>query len=100
MTATLHDGLTRAEVNAEGGQEHAAVEAKPRTNVGLLWFDKSARPLAEKLAKAKAHYAKKYGATPTHACVSLAEDPPAECAGMTVTASRTVIRGHYFIGRD
>lgn len=71
-------------------------------DIGMLWFDDSARPLREKVERAVEYYAQKYGRTPTLCLVNPAGLDGAEgtLAGVQVRGARTVMRHHLWIGVD
>jgi hypothetical protein len=83
--------------------------------VGLLWFDNdSARDLASKVARAAAHYQRKYGRAPQLCYVNpdtlkhdaargngskaVARDNGDVVAGIQVLTSKTVLPNHFWLG--
>jgi hypothetical protein len=71
-------------------------------DIGMLWFDDTQRPLAEKVARAAQHYAAKYGATPTVCFVNprTLNGGPETAAGVQLRAARNVMVDHFWIGVD
>ena len=65
---------------------------------GMLWFDPSPTPLADRIAKAAAYYARKYGHAPKWCIVPQGE--AAEVEGVTVTAAGWVLPKHLWIGHE
>jgi hypothetical protein len=66
---------------------------------GMLWYDASGRPLAERAADAAAYYEKKYGSRPNRVVVNTTETgAPDQVGGMTVNVSRMVMANHLWIG--
>jgi len=66
--------------------------------LGMLWYDASGRPLAERAADAAAYYEKKYGSRPNRVVVNATETAPEQVNGMTVNVSRMVMVNHLWIG--
>lgn len=69
-------------------------------HTGMLWFDNSPSPLADKIRKAADYYAKKYGRTPNLCLVH-----PSALVGIDVAPNaieirpyRPVLPGHIWIG--
>jgi hypothetical protein len=71
-------------------------------DIGMLWFDDSARPLRDKVERAVEYYAQKYGRTPTLCLVNPAGLDEAEgtLAGVEVRGARSVMKHHLWIGVD
>ncbi|MEW6568127.1 MAG: hypothetical protein AB1449_08175 [Chloroflexota bacterium] len=71
-------------------------------DIGMLWFDDSARPLPEKVKRAVDYYVQKYGRTPTLCLVNPSglEGAPRLVAGVELRAARTVMPNHLWIGVD
>jgi len=71
-------------------------------DIGMLWFDDSARPLRDKVERAVEYYAQKYGCTPTLCLVNPAGLDGAEgtLGGVQVRGARSVMRHHLWIGVD
>ena len=72
-------------------------------DIGMLWFDDDAkRNLADKVARAVAHYRAKYGALPNLCFVHPATlpDGPAVAAGVQLRPERTVQLHHFWLGRN
>ncbi len=76
--------------------------------VGMLWFDNSLIPLADKIRKAADYYQKKYSHTPNLVLVhpSMMKDEQGqeirtlEVENITVRPYRPVLPGHIWIGID
>ncbi|HLB64036.1 MAG TPA: hypothetical protein VJJ46_04290 [Anaerolineales bacterium] len=70
--------------------------------IGMLWFDDSARTLPEKVKRAAAYYAEKYGRTPTLCLVNPAglNGSEGDLGGVQVRAARSVMPHHLWIGVD
>src|SRR3989304_8793498 len=70
--------------------------------IGMLWFDDSARTLPEKVKRAAAYYAEKYGRTPTLCLVNPAglNGSEGDLGGGQVRAGRSVMPHHLWIGVD
>jgi hypothetical protein len=71
-------------------------------DIGMLWFDNTQRPLAEKVARAAEHYAAKYGATPTVCFVNprTLNGGPETAAGVHLRTARNIMVDHFWIGVD
>lgn len=71
-------------------------------DIGMLWFDDSARPLQEKVQRAADYYAQKYGRAPTLCLVhpSSLQGGPRLVAGVEIRGARTVMPNHLWIGID
>lgn len=75
-------------------------------STGLLWFDNSNTPLAQKIAKAAAYHLKKYGSAPDLCLVNpsmMTADAPLSVEGangstITIRPYRPVLPGHLWIG--
>jgi hypothetical protein len=70
---------------------------------GLLWFDNDAgRDLPTKVARAAAHYQRKYGQAPQLCFVNPTSlngsGDSLRVAGVMVMASRTVLPHHFWLG--
>ena len=71
--------------------------------IGMLWFDDSARTLPEKVKRAAAYYAEKYGRTPTLCLVhpaTLADGKEGRLGDVTLRSSRSVLPNHLLVGID
>jgi hypothetical protein len=70
--------------------------------IGMLWFDDSARTLPEKIQRAAAYYAEKYGRSPTLCLVNPAglNEAEGDLGGVHVRAARSVMPHHLWIGVD
>jgi hypothetical protein len=71
---------------------------------GMLWYDNDpTTPLAAKVQKAAEYYRKKYGAAPD-ACVvnpsSIPEGGLTQVEPIAIRASRMILPGHLWIGRE
>lgn len=71
-------------------------------DIGMLWFDDSARPLHEKVERAADYYAQKYGRLPTLCLVhpNSLEGAPRLVGGVELRGARTVMPNHLWIGVD
>jgi hypothetical protein len=71
-------------------------------NIGMLWYDNSNRPLAEKILAAARYYQKKYRRTPDTCIVhpSMAVDHLTKVAGITIKTSPNVKPNYIWIGVD
>lgn len=73
-------------------------------NTGMLWFDNSQAPLAEKVAKAAAYFLKKYGRSPDLCLVHPSmSDKRAYIEGtnggrINIRPYRPILPGHLWIG--
>ena len=69
-------------------------------SVGMLWFDDSKKPLAEKIEAARAYYVKKYGQEPNTCLVhpSMMEGNIHLSLTMGIRPYRPVLPGHIWIG--
>jgi hypothetical protein len=70
--------------------------------IGMLWFDDSARPLKDKVLRAVEYYAKKYGRSPTLCLVNPAglNGGAAPVEGVQIRGARTVMPNHLWVGVD
>jgi hypothetical protein len=70
--------------------------------IGMLWFDDSARTLPEKITRAAAYYAEKYGRAPTLCLVNPAglNGSEGQHGGVQVRGARSVMPHHLWIGVD
>jgi hypothetical protein len=68
-------------------------------DIGMLWFDDSARSTDEKIKRAVAFYAEKYGRAPTlcmvHPTTAQAEGV---VGGVQVRPARSVLPHHFLVG--
>ncbi len=70
-------------------------------DTGMLWYDNDARQdLAQKVARAAAHYRVKYGVAPNLCYVNPALLPqgPQVADGVQVRPARTVLPNHFWLG--
>lgn len=71
---------------------------------GLLWYDDDpARDLAEKVARAAQQYRRKYGVAPDACYVhpsAFEGSGVREVAGVQVSAKPSVLRHHFWLGRE
>jgi hypothetical protein len=69
-------------------------------DIGMLWFDDSPLSLGDKIGRAVAFYAEKYGRTPTLCLVNPAtlNGREAKMAGVEVRKARSVMPHHFWIG--
>jgi len=70
-------------------------------DIGMLWYDNDARQdLAQKVARAAAHYRLKYGVTPNLCFVNPALLPqgPQVADGVQVRPARMVLPNHFWLG--
>ncbi len=70
-------------------------------DIGMLWYDNDARQdLAQKVARAAAHYRVKYGVAPKLCYVNTALLPqgPQVADGVQVRPARTVLPNHFWLG--
>jgi hypothetical protein len=69
---------------------------------GLLWFDADPkRALNEKIAQAADRYRHKFGRKPNLCYINpmmLPGSEPAECNGVRLVPSRSVLKHHFWIG--
>jgi hypothetical protein len=69
---------------------------------GLLWFDADPkRALNEKIAQAADRYRHKFGRKPNLCYINpvmLPGSQPAECNGVRLVLSRSVLKHHFWIG--
>lgn len=65
--------------------------------IGMLWYDNSNRPLADKVLAAADYYRKKYGRTPDCAYVNPRETL-SPIPGIELSVSRQVLPHHIWIG--
>jgi hypothetical protein len=70
--------------------------------IGMLWFDDSARSLPEKIQRAAAYYAEKYGRAPTLCLVNPngLDGAEGDLHGVQVRGARSVMPHHLWIGVD
>ncbi len=70
--------------------------------IGMLWFDDSPRPLAEKLQRAVGYYTEKYGRQPTLCLIhpSTMDGAGGEVAGVELKSARSVMPDHFWLGID
>lgn len=68
--------------------------------IGMLWFDDSSRPVAEKVRRAVTHYVEKYGREPTLCLVNPATLPEGSVPanGVEMKPSRAIMPNHFWIG--
>lgn len=70
-------------------------------HTGMLWWDGSSIPLAQKIQKAVEYYMRKYGRKPDLCLVHpsmLEKEQSTEIDGLTVRPYRPVLAGHIWIG--
>jgi hypothetical protein len=71
-------------------------------DMGMLWFDDNpANTIADKVTKAAAYYASKYGRKPTICFVNpgmLSGEPVEKSGGVEIRTSRTILRHHFWLG--
>ncbi len=71
---------------------------------GLLWYDDSGRDLADKVGQAARRYRKKFGAPPdacyVHPSILKDNGKVKEVGGVRVMASNSVLRHHFWLGRE
>jgi hypothetical protein len=68
-------------------------------DIGMLWFDDSARSIDEKVKRAAAFYAEKYGRTPTLCMVHpTAAQADGSIGGVLVRPARSVLPHHFLVG--
>ena len=68
---------------------------------GLMWFDKSTKPLADKITQAAAHHRAKFGCAPTVCYCNQGQlngEAGQEFDGVKVVGADNVLRWHYWIG--
>lgn len=69
--------------------------------IGMMWYDNDAhKSLADKIRQAAEYYQSKYGAQPNLALVSLKEDELPAIDGISVKASKSVLKNNVWIGRQ
>ena len=69
-------------------------------DIGMLWFDDSARPLEEKLGRAVDYYQEKYGETPTLCLINpdtLQKHGQNGCS-MEIRGATLVMPDHFWVG--
>jgi len=66
---------------------------------GMLWFDRSARPLDERVRDAAAYYQRKYGAKPDRAFAPAGTEKTV-VDGIEVRADKSVLPNHLWLGRE
>ncbi len=71
-------------------------------DIGMLWFDDSSRSLKEKVQRAAAYYAEKYGRKPTLCLVNpiTLNGDEGVIGGVEVRKGDNVMPQHYWIGVD
>ena len=69
-------------------------------DIGMLWFDDSARTFAEKVRRAAEYYKEKYGREPTLCLVNPETWDDADTQKLTVEMrqARLVLPNHFWIG--
>jgi hypothetical protein len=71
---------------------------------GLLWYDDSGRDLADKVGQAARRYQKKFGAPPdacyVHPAALNGNGKVKEVGGVRVMALPSVLRHHFWLGRE
>lgn len=68
-------------------------------DIGMLWFDDSTRTMDEKIKRAVAFYAEKYGRTPTLCMVNpTTAQADGIVGGIQVRPARTVLPHHFLVG--
>jgi hypothetical protein len=68
-------------------------------NIGMLWFDSSPSPLAEKIGKAAAYYKTKYGSDANLVHVHPSTDgAPAKVGEIQVVTNKHVRPNHLWVG--
>jgi len=68
-------------------------------DIGMLWFDDSTRSLDEKINRAAAFYAEKYGRTPTLCIVNpTTAQGEGSFGGVQVRPARFVLPHHFMVG--
>lgn len=69
--------------------------------VGMLWFDSSKDSLEIKISRATTYYLNKYDRQPNRVYVwKDCPDPETEIPGVEVHKSPSILRNHFWIGRD
>lgn len=68
--------------------------------IGMLWFDDSATPLAEKIQRAVGYYKEKFGRQPTLCLVNPATAPTEaeSVSGVVLRHTPSVLPHHFWIG--
>jgi len=73
-------------------------------DIGMLWYDDDKkRTLEEKIARAAEYYRVKYGVSPNRCFVhpTLVDDGKLTIAGgVRLSANRTIIKDHFWLGID
>ena len=71
---------------------------------GLLWYDDSGRDLADKVGQAARRYRKKFGTPPdacyVHPSILKGNGKVKEVSGIRVMALPSVLRHHFWLGRE
>ncbi|MGB8251628.1 MAG: hypothetical protein WCF08_00300, partial [Anaerolineaceae bacterium] len=71
-------------------------------DIGMLWFDDNpSENIAEKVTKAAAYYASKYGCKPNICFVhpgTLIKDIKDNVGGIEIKTSRTILQHHFWLG--
>jgi hypothetical protein len=69
---------------------------------GLLWFDDSPAALSERVRRAAAYYAQKFGRSPTLCLVhpDMIERQDRAVAGIQLRGARTVMPNHFYLGEE
>jgi hypothetical protein len=68
-------------------------------DIGMLWFDDSPRTMDEKIERAVAFYAEKYGRSPTLCMVHPSTtETGGSVAGVQIRAARSVLPHHFLVG--
>jgi len=70
---------------------------------GLLWYDDSSRPLAQRVAIAVARYVQKMNSKPNVCYVhpaALMAEPLDKLGPVAVKPLRSVLRHHFWVGRE
>lgn len=72
------------------------------SNSGLMWFDNTDKPLAEKIADAMIHYRKKFGANPNLCIVNPTDLEGAllNLRGVRIASARHILRHHIWVGTE
>lgn len=68
---------------------------------GLLWFnDDPAKTLAQKVDLATIAYRRKFGEMPNACYVHISEGQEFEIGGVKVAPLRTVLKHHFWVGKE
>lgn len=68
--------------------------------IGLLWFDNSKKPLAEKIIAATQHYLTKYGLIANEVHIHAANyDPGAMVDGIKIVVDPLMLKNHIWVVR-